>query len=539
MSFLGTSLRTLAGRKLKAIIDKCTSNIFIGVLIGAFVTGIFQSSMATTLLVAGLISVGLMTLKQAVGIILGANIGTTITAFIIGLNLTSFAPFIVLIGVILLIFFKKQVFKNVGNVILSFGLLFLGMSLIDTSLSLLVDYEPFINMLLGLGNRPFLGLAVGSLGAIILQSSSAFVGIVQGLYSSTAATGYTLSMVIPLLFGSAIGTSISCIIFSIGESTDAKRAVAIRVFVNVIGSLIFMAILSPFAQAMTWLVNGMHLESKMQIAVVQIIFNIGTTIIFLPFVNQITKLAVKVIPSRGESAALEVDLSALDHNIMDISPAAALDVAKQKSFKMGDYVEESINLISDYFGNHEEGLRDRVLQIENAIDLFNEKLTDFFHRLDNSYLTEANMIDYAEILKTFRDIERLSDHCENIVNYIHDVFAAKEEIHPEAIQDINDMLNIVKRMIKIAIAQYKTGIELDENKLLDLENQLDALNKEARNRHVIRLATKQSQGSKLMTVIFVDIISNIERLGDHCINISENVSEAKRSKIAPTPFSNN
>ena len=539
MSFLGTSLRTLAGRKLKAIIDKCTSNIFIGVLIGAFVTGIFQSSMATTLLVAGLISVGLMSLKQAVGIILGANIGTTITAFIVGLNITSYAPFIVLIGVVLLIFFKNQKIKNVGNVVLSFGLLFFGISLIDTSLSLLAEYQPFIDILLKFGDRPFLGLLLGSAGAIILQSSSAFVGIVQGLYSSTIGTGYTLQMVIPLLFGSAIGTSISCIIFSIGESIDAKRAVAIRVFVNVIGSLVFMAILSPFASAMTWLVKGV--ESKMQIAIVQIIFNIGTTILFLPFVNQLTKLATKVLPSRQTAgpAALEFDLTALDHNVMEISPSAALDIAKQQSLKMSEYAEESIILLGQYFESRDESLKTRVLQIEFAIDAFNIKLTEFFHRLDSVYLTEANMNDYAEILKTFRDIERISDHCENIANYFSEFFATNEEIHNEAKQDITDMLELTKKMIHIAINEYRTGIGLDLNELNNLENELDSLNKEARNRHVMRLATKQDQGNKFITVIFVDIISNIERIGDHCINISENVSEAKRSKIIPTPFDNN
>jgi len=539
MSFLGSSLRTLAGNKLKAIIDKCTSNIFIGVLIGAFVTGIFQSSMATTLLVAGLISVGLMSLKQAVGIILGANIGTTITAFIVGLNITSYAPFIVLIGVVLLIFFKNQKIKNVGNVVLSFGLLFFGISLIDTSLSLLAEYQPFIDILLKFGDRPFLGLLLGSAGAIILQSSSAFVGIVQGLYSSTIGTGYTLQMVIPLLFGSAIGTSISCIIFSIGESIDAKRAVAIRVFVNVIGSLVFMAILSPFASAMTWLVKGV--ESKMQIAIVQIIFNIGTTILFLPFVNQLTKLATKVLPSRQTAgpAALEFDLTALDHNVMEISPSAALDIAKQQSLKMSEYAEESIILLGQYFESRDESLKTRVLQIEFAIDAFNIKLTEFFHRLDSVYLTEANMNDYAEILKTFRDIERISDHCENIANYFSEFFATNEEIHNEAKQDITDMLELTKKMIHIAINEYRTGIGLDLNELNNLENELDSLNKEARNRHVMRLATKQDQGNKFITVIFVDIISNIERIGDHCINISENVSEAKRSKIIPTPFDNN
>ena len=525
MSFLGSSLRTLAGNKLKAIIDKCTSNIFIAVLIGAFVTGVFQSSMATTLLVAGLISVGLMSLKQAVGIILGANIGTTITAFIIGLNLTEYAPFIVLIGVFLLIFFKNQKIKNIGNVFLSFGLLFFGMSLIDSALNLLTDYEPFTSVLLNIGDRPFLSLLFGAFGSFILQSSSAFVGIVQELYSSVATSGYTLAMVIPLLFGSAIGTSISCIVFSIGESTEAKKAVAIRVVVNVIGSLIFMAILSPFASAMNWLVQG--LDSKMQIAIVQIIFNIGTTIIFLPFVGQLTKLANKMVPSK-KGDVLEVDLSALERNVMEISPGSALSIAKEQSIRMGEYAEKSISLLGEYFTSRDNNIKKEVLNIEETIDLFNIKLTNFYHNLDSVNLTENEMIEYAEILKTFRDIERISDHCENIANYFSDFFASNEEIHPEAAKDIADMLEVAKKMIKIAIQEYRTSNLRNNHILLRLEEELDSLNKEARNRHVLRLATKQDQGNKFITVIFVDIISNIERLGDHCINISENVSEAKK-----------
>ncbi len=531
MTFFGDSLRKLAGNKLKTIIDKCTSNTFKGILVGMLVTAVFQSSMATTLLSIGLISAGLMSLPQAIGIIMGANIGTTATAFIIGLNLTAYAPFFVLAGVILIVFFPKQKIKQIGEVALSFGLLFFGLSLMESCLKLLAQEPVFVNIVTGVGDKPFLGMLVGALGTTVLQSSSAFIGVIQSIYNSTAASGATIKMMIPLLFGSNIGTTISCVIASAaGKTVNAKRATTIHVAFNVIGTIIFMLLLTPYTHLVELLSSWLNLDPKMQIAVTHILFNVLTTIILYPCVPLLVKGVKLLIPEKKGKNEISFDLSVLDHNVMEISPSTALTIAREQTVIMGNYACQSVELVVSFFNEKDDEKKETVLKIEEAIDMFNEKLTDFFHRLGSVELSANEMKTYCEILKTFRDIERISDHCENLIEYFDEYYKSNEVIHSSAKEEILTMLTIVEDMITNSIDFFKNHDYSLVNRVETLEMSLDNMNKTARNNHVERLASNQDVGNKYITVVFADITANIERIGDHCTNIIENVLENGKAK---------
>lgn len=531
MSFFGDSLRKLAGNKLKGIIDKFTTNIFMGMLVGILVTAVFQSSSATTVLTIGLVSAGLMTFKQSIGIIMGANIGTTVTAFIIGLNLSEYAPFFVLLGVILIVFFSNQKYKQIGELILSFGLLFFGLSLMESSLKLLASEPKFIEIVQLVGNRPLLGMLVGTLGTAVIQSSSAFIGVIQSLYETTSHAGTTLLMILPLLFGSNIGTTMSSIIAcSASNNRSAKRATIVHVMFNVIGTIIFMLLLSPYSSAMNWLSNILGFESKMQIALSHFTFNILTTLLLLPCANIIEKLVIKLIPEKEEEKKISIDLSVLDHNVIDVSPTLALNIAREQTIIMGNYARQSVDLLISFFNTNNQDDKNMIYKIEETVDLFNEKLTEFFHVLGSVQLSESEITSYGEILKTFRDIERISDHCENLVEFFDEYHKRNDEIHPASKEEIINMLTLVQDMIYKTMDTFANRSLANIDSINESESKLDILNKASRNNHVERLASSQDVGSKYIAVVFADIISNIERIGDHCTNIVENFTEAIKKK---------
>ena len=523
IAFMGDGLKKVAGSRIKDVLDKYASKPIHAALIGAGVTIIIQSS-GTTALTIGLIRAGLMNLTQAAGIIMGANIGTTITSFIIGLNISEFAPFVLVIGAFIFLLADKPKLKYIGTVLFGFGAIFFGMTLMENALKPLAEQQGFIDLVQRLSQVPILGVLVGAVGTAAIQSSSAFIGIIQSLYASAIDSGFTLKIALPIVFGSNIGTTITAILAAIGSSKEGKKAAAIHVIFNIVGTIIFMAILNPYCDFVTWLGNLWNLSPKMEIAVSHIIFNVVTTAILLPAAPLLVKFVNKILPSQESTTVLSevnVNLATLDRNVMEFLPSTALGIAKEQTIVMGNLAVQAIDGVNDYFNKKDLKARDRTLQIEQTLDTFDQKLNNFLSSMEHSSLEPNDIALYSRILKTYKDIERIGDHCENLIEYFDEFFATNETISDEARKDINDMLALVKEMLQNAMESFHYKNTFLANIVMEKENQLDALNKEAREKHVKRIISDADSGKKYISLVFVDLTGNIERIGDHCQNIAD------------------
>jgi phosphate:Na+ symporter len=522
---MGDSLKKLAGNNLKTIIDKYTTNPIRGVLVGITATVLIQSSSGTTALAISLIRAGFMTLAQAIGIIMGANIGTTITAFLIGLRLTTYSPFILIIGAIFYIVASKSRLKRLGEAIFGFGGLFFGLSLMEGALKPLAKLPEFISIVQDLGQLPFLGILIGVAGTVIVQSSSAFIGILQGLYSASSDSNFTLAVAIPILFGSNIGTTITAILAAIGTSIPAKRTALAHVIFNVFGTLLFMLFLGQYTAFITLISNQFALDSRMQIAVAHIIFNITTTLILLPLISQLVKFVTYIFPEKSTIQINKTDLSDLDTNILNIAPATALNIAKKQVLEMSKLASQSVGFIIDYVENKNISARDAVITIEKTIDDFDIHLTKFMNKIEHFNLEPKEIITYTEILKIFKDIERISDHCENLIEFFDEYYDRNETIFPDTKKDITIILKLANEMLRLTVISLSTPGRVGLSDINSQEALMDQMQKDIRARHIARIMDGKVNATQFISMVLVDIISNIERIGDHCVNIVETIEQ--------------
>ncbi len=528
ITFLGEGLKKIAGQKLKKIIDKFTSNPVKGVLVGALVTVLIKSSSATTAMTIGFIKAGLMSLPQAVGVIMGANIGTTITAFIIGLNISSYAPFFLLIGSILYLFGRKQMSKHIGEALFGFGALFFGLYLMETSLKPMAKLPEFINIVAGLESRPLLGVLIGTVGTAAIQSSSAFIGILQSLISSSET--FHLVAALPILFGSNIGTTVTAVMASFGSSPTAKRASLIHIVFNAVGTVLFMIVLNPFAHLMQWFSNLVGADLKMQVAISHISFNIITTLIMLPFTYLLVKMATKLIPDNINDVCVIVDLHELERDVVELAPSIALDIAKKQIVNMGNMAITGITSLKNYIENGDTLDHDRVYSLETSIDHVYEKVSDFLNSMRRSVLEEYDILVYSQVLHVMKDIERVSDHSENLIEYFDEASSRGEKLNPGAKEDIMEMLNIAKVMVEKAISAFEVNDLILAKEVIAQDDELDLLNKNDIAKHLERFREGSAEDSRFIALVFVDIIANIERIGDHAVNIADAVVDLKEKK---------
>lgn len=515
IEYMGDGLKSYSGDKLKEIIDKYTSNPIKGVLIGAFVTCLIQSSSGTTALTIGLIRSGLMNLNQAVGIIMGANIGTVITSFLVGLKISKYAVYFIIVGAFCLMFSKNKKTKYAGQIIFGFGCLFYGLDLMGNNLAMIADVPEFEQIATYLAQNPWLGLLGGVVLTTAIQSSAAVIAIVQQMYGAGAIG---LSIALPFLFGSNIGTTITAILASIGGSIPAKRAAFFHVLFNVIGSIIFMIILYPFQSLITWITSIFSITPELQLAVAHGIFNITTTIIFFPFIDKIVVFVKKIIPNHAKE--LQMDLSELDQNVVQLFPSHALAIAKNKIMEMGQITIETVEAVKAYFEIKSSTAKDSVYELENAINLLDKKITEYLVLISHEQLNDHDSKDYLANMKSIKDFERIGDLCINITRYFEAVYDEKENFSDEAKNDIIIMLDMVIEMLNRAVKAFDNHDLEDIVYVDDKESDLDYFTKKAKQRHIQRVGRKIEK-SALVNSTYVDILANLERMGDHCQNIAE------------------
>lgn len=515
IEYMGDGLKGYSGDKMKDIIDKYTSSPFKGIVIGAFVTCLIQSSSGTTALAIGLIRSGLMTLEQSIGIIMGANIGTVITSVFVGLKVSQYAVYFIILGAAFLMFSKNKKTKYMGQIIFGFGCLFYGLELMGDNLANISKVPEFTQVANYLSQNPWLGLLGGTLLTTAVQSSAAVIAIAQQMYGAGAIG---LSIALPFLFGSNIGTTITAVLASFGGTVPAKRAAFFHVLFNVVGSLLFMIVLSPFTLLIEWIAGALNILPELQLSVAHGIFNVVTTAFFFPLIPAIVKLIKKILPSSKKE--INMDLSELDQNVVQLFPSHALAIAKNKIIEMGHITIEAVEGIRAYFETKNPLAKDGVYEMENAINTLDSKITEYLVLISHETLNDHDSNDYLANMKTIKDFERIGDLCINIVKYYEAIYDEKEDFSPEAREDLEAMMDMVIDMLNHAVKAFDTH-DLDDIVYVDdKEADLDYFNKKAKQRHIKRVGRK-IENSALVNSTYVDILANLERMGDHCQNISE------------------
>ncbi|SDB98964.1 phosphate:Na+ symporter [Pelagirhabdus alkalitolerans] len=516
IKYMGDGLQKTAGDRLKDLLDKFTSNPFMGVLSGIIVTILLQTSTGTTVLAVGLVNAGFMTLRQSIGVIMGANVGTTFTAFIIGIKIEEYALPIVAVGALMLFFFKNQKLLNYGQTIFGFGALFLGLDLMGSGLYPLRYLQAFQDLMVQLSDQPLLGVMIGALFTFLVQSSSGTIGILQNLYGQGAME---LQEAMPILFGNNIGTTITAIIASIGASIAARRAALTHVIFNLTGAIIIILLLRPYTALIAMIQESLGLNAEMTVAFAHGIFNVANLIISFPFIGLLAYLVTKLIP--GEDSAIEFKPTHLDPIFIKQSPAVALDQAREEIIRMGDYAYRGLTETALFLNNHETKHSDNAFQLENALNKLDREITDYLVHLSVSQLSDADSERHTAMMDAVRDIERIGDHFENIIELIQFKISSKIVLTDDAKQDLNHMIELTNSTVKKAVEALSTMNREDALEVVKLENNIDRLEKKYRKSHIIRLNEGKCSGSS--GIVYVDILSNLERIGDHALNIAEEV----------------
>lgn len=516
IKYMGDGLQKAAGERLRDILDRYTTNPFMGVLVGIIVTVLIQSSSGTTVITVGLVSAGFMKLRQAIGVIMGANIGTTITAFIIGFDVGGYALPIMAVGAFLIFFFKKHVVQNVGEVIFGFGGLFLGLELMSGGMQPLRELEAFTDFTLAMSDHPFLGLLSGTIFTLIVQSSSATVAILQGLYAENLLS---LQGALPVLFGDNIGTTITAILASLGASVAAKRAAATHVLFNVVGSVIFILLLIPFTIYIEWISGVLDLESKMQIAFAHGSFNVANTIIQFPLIGAWAYLVTKLIP--GDDVSIEYKPKHLDVNFIEQSPSIAIGQAKEEILRMGALSVQGLENTYAYLKTKNKRNSDLAYQIEDALNNLDQKITDYLVKISSQPLSDQDSGRHNMLMDTVRDIERIGDHFENILELIDYQEVHRIILTEDALEDVSEMFELTIQTVEKAIEALNTNDDKLAFEVAEQENVIDKMERQYRKNHILRVNEGKCSGQA--GIMFVDILSNLERIGDHACNVAEAV----------------
>lgn len=529
MNYMGASLEKMSGGKLESVLEKMTNNRIKGVLLGAGVTAVIQSSSAVTVMAVGFVNSGIMTLHQAIGIIMGANVGTTVTGWLLSLtgiestNLfltlikpSSFTPVLTLIGVILYVFCKGEKKKNTGSILIGFSVLMYGMEAMSGAVEPLKDIPEFTNLLTMFSN-PLLGVLAGTLLTAVIQSSSASVGILQAL----AATGsITVSSAFPIILGQNIGTCITAIISSVGTSKNAKRTAVVHLAFNTIGVTLAM-ILFYGLNALIGLPFIQETVNAADIAIIHTVFNVFATVVLFPFGKQLEKLACIIVRNRHE----QEQSSLIDERFL-ISPSYALDKVKEKCDKMGELAEENISLCMDFIKVYSKSKDEKINRNEKELDKYEDELETYLVKISSMNLNIDDSVKLSKLNHAIGNFERIGDYGVNILKIKRKMH--KDNIHfsKEANRELETMSRAVSEIVRNSVKAFiDDDIEL-AIKIEPLEQVIDNLKAELRARHAKRL--KEDECSIENGLLFFDIINSFERIADHCSNLAVCVIELSR-----------
>ena len=529
IKFMGDGLKAYAGDKLRDFIDRYTTKVWMGVLVGIVATILVQSSSASTAITIGFVRAGLMRLDQAVGIILGANIGTTTTAFLVGLKVEKYALYFIFIGAMMLLFSKRKKNAYLGEIVLGFGILFFGLSIMGTALKLLKDIDAFHELALLMSDSPLLALFGGAAMTALIQSSSAMIAIIQKIYESG---GIAFDAVLPFLFGSNIGTTVTAILAAMGGSLAARRAAGVHTLFNILVSIIAMILLVPYYNFIMFITERFSIEPMMQIAISHIVFNIGGTLLFYPFIKQLVWIIRKVI--RGEEQErIEINTNDFDLQLAKSLPSAALEISKRATIKMGEITSECLLETRKLFNQEQKASVDTVSQLEDIVNNFDSKITDYLLIISKEGLSEKDTDANSINLQIVKNLERIGDLSMNLAEFYDLVYDSKEDFSPSALEDVNNMYEVTQHMLNRAIRIYAEDDFALTHSISEDESYVDLLEQKARQRHFERMRSSECT-TAVGSSVFIDILGTLERIADHADNIARsafNVHTTHEPKI--------
>lgn len=525
MKMMSDGLEQAAGDKMKRILERLTSNRILGVLVGAGITAVIQSSSATTVMVVGFVNSGLMTLRQAIWVIMGANIGTTITGQLIALDVGKLAPIMAIMGVIFILFTKSKKLVPIGYILGGLGILFIGMNTMSDSMVPLRDNEMFVNTITNLQN-PLLGILVGAIFTAVIQSSSASVGILQALSTSGVIS---LGSSVYVLFGQNIGTCITAVLASIGTSRSAKRTTIIHLLFNLIGTIIFVTICA-FLPFVSW-VEGMTPDNPAaQIANVHTIFNITTSLLLLPVGGFLELIAKKVLPEREDEERGMVlkfisPASLKSHTIGSVT--IAISQIKGEMIRMYDITTSNVERAFDLVEKYNENVIEDIRRDEEYVDFLNAEISKYISSIISTEMTEHDGETIAACYKIIGNIERISDHAMNIAEYAKHIKKKKDSLSSAAVKETVEMRVITLHSLSL--------IDINENhltaqSLIDIsleEKKIDKMSKQFRKNQLSRMKNDTCKGE--ISVLYSEMITDFERIGDHILNIAESMAEQTHS----------
>ncbi len=522
MHQLSSSLENMVGGKLESFISKMTSNRWSALSLGALVTAMVQSSSVVTVMVVGLVNSNIMSLSQSVGVIMGSNIGTTITSWILSLvgieggnvftkmlKPDSFAPVVALLGIVFIMFSKSKKRKNLGTIFLGFAILMSGMSIMGDAVEGLKEVPEFTDLMIMFSN-PIMGVLVGAIVTAIIQSSSASVGILQSL-SLTGAVPFATAL--PIIMGQNIGTCITALLSSIGANKNAKRVTAVHIYFNIIGTLIFLPVVL-IVQGFFSFEFFNRAASPFEIAITHSIFNVLTTAILFPFAKKLEKLAKLTIKDRPSSKDKEV---MLDERLL-LTPSFAVAESRKVCEKMAEITRDTVITAINRLENYDAKVAEEIEENEQIIDGFEDKLGTYIIKISSESLTEEESNKISQMLHTIGDLERISDHALNITEVSKEIYDKKLSFSAKALNELSIIKNAVIEIVNKAVDVFVTQ-DLDLAQTIEpLEDLIDELTVEIKNRHVRRL--KDGDCTIELGFILSDLLTNLERISDHCSNIA-------------------
>ena len=548
MNVMGDGLTKVSGGKLEKILEKLTSNPIKAVLLGAGVTAVIQSSSATTVMVVGFVNSGIMKLSQAVGIIMGANVGTTITSWILSLSgiqssgffirmlkPTSFSPILAIIGIVLLMASKNEKHKDIGSILVGFAVLMFGMDAMSSAVAPLKDVPQFTHILTMFTN-PLLGMLAGLVLTAIIQSSSASVGILQALCTTGAVS---FGSAIPIIMGQNIGTCVTAIISSFGASKNAKRTALVHLYFNIIGTALFMIvfyILNAFIH-FNFLSDA---ASPAGIAVVHSIFNIAATVVLLPFAKVLEKLAyMSIKEDHNEKAGIpeetEEELKKLDSRFLD-QPALAISHCMEATSYMAHMSRQAILDAMELLDEYDEKKAQEVCSLEKRIDHFEDRIGSYLVQVGNRGMTETDSAKMSVLLHCISDLERISDHAVNILESAREVAEKHLKMSFEGSSEMMYFRRAIEKILDISVDALEHNDRAMAKEIEPLEEVVDDLSDELKRRHVIRL--KNGKCTIEMGFVLTDLTTNLERVADHCSNIGVSILESSEEHVGRHAYLN-
>ncbi|MBT1213419.1 Na/Pi cotransporter family protein [Streptococcus equi subsp. equi] len=516
IKYMGDDLQQAAGDKLRYYIDKYTSNPFFGILVGIAMSALIQSSSGVTVITVGLVSAGLLTLQQAIGIVMGANIGTTVTSFLIGFKLGDYALPMIFIGAACLFFTSNKKLNNLGRIIFGVGGIFFSLNLMGDAMDPLKSVSAFQHYLATLGDKPFQGVFIGTALTMLIQSSAAIIGILQGLFSGGLLT---LQGAIPILLGSNIGTCITAVLAAIGSNIAAKRVAAAHILFNVIGTVIFMILLMPFTSFMLWLQSVLALSPEMTIAFSHGTFNITNTLLLLPFINTLAKLVTTLIP--GEDEIVKYEALYLDRLLITQAPSIALGNAHKELVHLASYAIQAFEASYSYIMTAEDKFGEKVRRYEKAVNTIDEELTTYLVDISNEALSPSENEVLAGLLDSSRDLERIGDHSESLATLIEGITAKQIGFSAAARGELTEMYHLTHCLTLDAIRAIVDSDKALAQSIVERHRTIEQKERQLRKTHIERL--NRGECTAQAGINFIDIISHYTRITDHALNLAEKV----------------